>query len=121
MEGVKEGYQSSSYSKWDCKYRVVFKKRRKALCGQVRHHLKGISHALAQQKECHILERHLLPDHVHMCITIPPKRAVTSLIGFLEGKSAVGVARQLEGKEGNLIGGSTFGLGDTRYQPLALN
>lgn len=83
MEEVKQGYQSLSHSKWDCKYHIVFipKKRRRALFGQVRRHLGKIFHALAQQKECQILEGHLLPDHVHMCIAIPPKHPVASVIG----------------------------------------
>jgi len=52
MEEVKQGYQSLSHSKWDCKYHIVFipKKRRRALFGQVRRHLGKIFHALAQQK-----------------------------------------------------------------------
>jgi putative transposase len=106
MEEVKQGYQSLSHSKWICKYHVVFipKKRWKALFGRVRRHLGGIFHALAQQKECQILERHLLPDHVHMCITISPKHPVASVIGFLKGKSAIAVARQFGGKERNFMG-----------------
>jgi len=106
MEEVKQGYQSLSHSKWDCKYHIVFilKKRRKALFGQVRGHLRGILHALAQQKECQILEGHLLPDHVHMCIAILPKHPVASGIGFLKGKSAIAVARQFSGKERNFTG-----------------
>jgi len=66
--------------------------------------LGGIFHALAQQKECQILEGHLLPDHVHMCITIPPKHPVASVIGFLRGKSAIAVPRQFSGKERNFTG-----------------
>ena len=106
MEEVKQDYQSLSHSKWVCKYHVVFipKKRRKALFGQVRRHLGKIFHALAQQKECRILEGHLLPDHVHMCIAIPPKHPVASVIGFLKGKSAIAVARQFSGKERNFTG-----------------
>ena len=106
MEEVKQGYQSLSHSKWDCKYHIGFipQKRRKALFGQVRRHLGEIFHALARQKECQILEGHLLPDHVHMCITIPPKYSVASVIGFLKGKSAIAVARQFSGKERNFIG-----------------
>jgi hypothetical protein len=75
MEGVKQGYQSLSYSKWDCKYHIVFipQNRRKALFGHVRRHLGEIFHARAQQEECQILEGHLLSDHVHMCIAILPK------------------------------------------------
>jgi len=75
MEEVKQGYQSLSHSQGDCKYHIVFipQKRRKALFGQVGRQLGEIFHALARQKECQILEGHMLPDHVHMGIAIPPK------------------------------------------------
>ena len=106
MEESFQGYRSLSHSKWDCKYHVVFipKKRRKTLFGQARRHLGEIFHALARQKECQILEGHLMPDHVHVCIAIPPKYAVASVIGFLKGKSAIAIARQLCGKERNFTG-----------------
>ena len=75
---MSELYQSLSHSKWDCKYHVVFvpKRRRKAIFGQTRQQLRQIFHALARQKECQILEGHLMPDHVHMCTAIPPKHPV---------------------------------------------
>ena len=63
----------------------------------------AIFHALARQKECQILEGHLMPDHVHMCIAIPPKPPVASVVGFLKGKSAIAIAR-LCGKERNFSG-----------------
>ena len=59
---------------------------------------------LARQKEGRIVEGHLLADHVHMCIEIPPKHAVASIIGFLKGKSAVAIARQFGGKLKNFTG-----------------
>ena len=106
MEENIQGYRSLSHSKWDRKYHVVFipKKRRKALFGQVRRQLRDIFHALARQKECQILEGHLMVDHVHMCIAIPPKYAVASVIGFLKGKSAIAIAREVCGKERNFTG-----------------
>ena len=106
MEESFQGYRSLSHSKWDWKYHVVFipKKRRKALFGQARRHLGEIFHALARQKECQILEGHLMPDHVHVCIAIPPKYAVASVIGSLKGKSAIAIAKQLCGKERNFTG-----------------
>jgi putative transposase len=106
MEENVQGYRSLSHSKWDCKYHVVFipKRRRKALFGQVRRQLRDIFHALARQKECQILEGHLMSDHVHMCIAIPPKYAVASVIGFLKGKSAIAIAREVCGKERNFTG-----------------
>ena len=89
----------------DCKYHVVFvpKRRRKVLFGQMRKQLGQIFHSLAKQKECQIIEGHLMPDHVHICIAIPPKHPVSSVIGFLKGKSAIAVAR-LQGKERNFTG-----------------
>ena len=102
---MSELYQSLSHSKWDCKYHVVFvpKRRRKAIFGQTRRHLGQIFHSLARQKECQILGGHLMPDHVHMCIAIPPKHPVASVIGFLKGKSAIAIAR-LGGRERNFTG-----------------
>jgi len=98
-------YQSLAHSKWDCKYHVVFvpKGRRKVIFGKLRQQLGAIFHALAKQKECQIVEGHLMPDHVHICIAIPPKHAVASVIGFLKGKSAIAIAR-LCGKERNFSG-----------------
>ena len=98
-------YQRLAHSSWDCKYHVVFvpKRRRKVLFGQARRKLGEVFHALARQKECQIIEGHLLPDHVHMCIAIPPKYPVASVIGFLKGKSAIAMAR-LYGKERNFTG-----------------
>ena len=87
-------HQSLSHSRWDCKYHVVFvpKRRRKVLFGKTRRHLGEIFQAWARQKECQILDGHLMPDHVHMCIAIPPKHPVASVIGFLKGKSAIAVS-----------------------------
>jgi putative transposase len=106
MEENVQGYRSLSHSKWDCKYHVVFipKKRRKALFGQVRGQLRDIFHALARQKECQILEGHLMSDHVHMYIAIPSKYAVASVIRFSKGKSEIAVAREVCGKERNFTG-----------------
>ena len=102
---MSEVYQSLSHSKWDCKYHVVFvpKKRRKAIFGPIRRQLGPILQSLAKQKECQIIEGHLMPDHVHMCIAMPPKHSVASVIGFLKGKSAIAIAR-LGGKERNFSG-----------------
>ena len=98
--------KSLAHSRWDCKYHVVFipKYRRKAIYGEVRKMLGEIFHELARQKECRIVEGHLLPDHVHMCLEIPPKHAVASVIGFLKGKSALAIARCMPEKERNFTG-----------------
>lgn len=101
-----EFYQSLSHSKWDCKYHVVFvpKYRHKATFLEIHRFLGPVFHELARQKECRIVEGHLLPEHVHMCIEIPPKHSVASVIGFLKGKSAIAIARQFRGKQRNLEG-----------------
>ena len=110
---MSELYQSLSHSKWDCKYHVVFvpKYRRKVMFGEIRKFLGPIFHELARQKECQIVEGHLMSDHVHMCIAIPPKYAVASVIGFLKGKSAIAIARQFKGKQRNFSGESFWARG----------
>src|SRR5262249_19503348 len=102
---MSEIYQSLSHLKWDCKYHVVFvfKRRWKAIFGQTRRQLGAVFHALARQKECQIIEGHLMPDHVHMCIAILFKHLVVSVIGFLKGKSVI-VIVCLCGKERNFVG-----------------
>lgn len=103
---MSEPYQSLSHSKWNCKYHIVFvpKMRRKMVFGQIRIQLGPIFHELARQKECRILEGHLMPDHVRMCIEVPPKYPVASVIGFLKGKSAIAIAREFGGKQRNFTG-----------------
>jgi putative transposase len=81
-------YESLSHSKWECKYHVVFipKCRRKVLYGNLRQHLGEVFRKLAEQKECRIEEGHLLSDHVHMMISIPPKHAVSTVVGYMKGQ-----------------------------------
>jgi putative transposase len=99
-------WKSLAHSRGECKYPVVFipKYRRKALYGEIRQSLGAIFHELARQKECRIVEGHLLADHVHLCIEIPPKDAVASVVGFLKGKSSLAIARQFGGKMKNFTG-----------------
>lgn len=99
-------YHSLAHSKWDCKYHLVFvpKYRRKVLYGRIRRELGPILHELAKQKGCRIIEGHIMPDHVHMCIEIPPKLAVSQVIGFIKGKSAIAIARKFGGKQRNFNG-----------------
>jgi putative transposase len=101
-----ETYKSLTHSKYDCKYHVVFvpKCRKKALFGKIREYLKGVFHELARQKGCEIISGHIAMDHVHMCIMIPPKLAVSEVIGYLKGKSAISVARQFGDKQRNFNG-----------------
>jgi putative transposase len=99
-------YNSLSHSKWDCVYHIIFipKMRKKVIYGAKREALKQILHTLANQKDCKIVEGYLMPDHVHMLIEIPPKIAVSSIVGFLKGKSAIIMAREFGGKQRNFNG-----------------
>lgn len=101
-----QDYHSLSHTKWDCKYHVVFipKRRKKAIFGAIRKHLGEILHELAKQKECKILEGHLMSDHVHMCISIPPKYSVANVVGYIKGKSAISIARRFNGRTRNFSG-----------------
>src|ERR1035441_1661696 len=106
-------YESLRHSKWECKYHVVFipKGRRKALYGDLRKYLGEVLRKLAEQKESRIEEGHLLPDHVHMMISIPPKYAVAQVIGFIKGKSAIHLARVYGGRKQNFVGQSFWARG----------
>ena len=99
-------YESLSHTKWDCKYHVVFipKCRRRTIYGELRQHLGEVFRRLAQQKESRIEEGHLLADHVHMLISIPPKYAVSQVVGFIKGKSALHLARVYGEKKRNFVG-----------------
>ena len=99
-------YQSLSHTKWDCKHHVIFipKYRRRALYGQLRRHLGEVFRKLAEQKESRIEEGHLMPDHVHMMIAIPPKYAVSQVVGFIKGKSAIHLARSYAERSRNFVG-----------------
>src|SRR3989338_557568 len=99
-------YESLAHSKWDCKYHVVFipKGRKKDLYGNIRKYLGQVFHELAAHRECKILEGHMVQDHVHMMIKIPPKYSVSEVIGYIKGKSAIAVARQFGGKKRNFNG-----------------
>src|SRR5215467_2990966 len=99
-------YESLSHTKWECKYHVVFipKYRRKTLYGELRQHLGEVFRNLAKQKECLIVEGHMMLDHVHMLISIPPKHAVSQVVGFIKGKSAIHLARVYGGKKRNFVG-----------------
>ncbi|MFC1652420.1 IS200/IS605 family transposase [Planctomycetota bacterium] len=101
-----EQYSSLSHSKWDCKYHVVFvpKDRKKQLYGKIREYLKQALHELAHQRGCQIVEGYMAADHVHMCISIPPKYAVSEIIGYLKDKNAIAVARQFSGRKKNFSG-----------------
>ena len=93
-------------STWDCKYHVVCtpKYRKKVLYGMIRRDLRDVFHRLAKQKECVIESGHLMPDHVHMLIAIPPKHSVSTILGFLKGKSSIWMAQNVANKQRNFAG-----------------
>ena len=105
--------ESLSHAKWECKYHLVFipKCRRKTLYEQLRRHLGKVFRTLAEQRQCRILEGHLMPDHVHMLISIPPKYAVSSVVGFLKGKSAIHLGRVYGERRRNFVGQSFWARG----------
>lgn len=106
-------YESLSHSQWDCKYHVVFvpKYRKKKLYGTIRKYLGPVFRELAKQRECEIIEGHMVQDHVHMLIKIPPKYAISEVIGYIKGKSAIAVARQFGGRKRNFNGESFWARG----------
>jgi putative transposase len=101
-----EEYQSLNHTKWECKYHVVFipKCRRKTLYGELRRHLGQVFRTLTKQKESCVEEGHLMPDHVHMMLLIPPKYAVSQVVGYMKGKSAIHVARTFGERKRNFVG-----------------
>lgn len=103
---MQTSYESLSHSKWDCKYHIVFvpKGRKKVLYGKIRKFLGPVLRELSNQRECKIIEGHMVQDHVHMMIKIPPKYAVSEIIGYIKGKSAIAVARQFGGRKRNFNG-----------------
>lgn len=105
--------ESLSHTKWECKYHIVFipKGRRKVLYGQLRKHLGEVLKGLAQHKESRIEEGHLMPDHVHMMIAIPPKYAVSNVVGYIKGKSAIHLARVYGERKRNFTGQSFWARG----------
>ena len=105
--------RSLAHTTWKCQYHVVFipKYRRKVLYGKLRKELGSIFHELARPKESHIESGGCCPDHVHMLIWIPPKFAVSSVVGYIKGKSAIHVARYFLGKARNYTGQALWARG----------
>ena len=99
-------YESLSHTTWDCKYHVVFipKCRRRTLYQELRRHLGEVFRRLALQKELKVEEGHLMPDHVHMLLSIPPKHAVSQVVGYIKGKSAIHMARVYGERKRNFVG-----------------
>jgi len=105
--------QSLNHTVWECKYHIVWipKYRKKTLFKDLRKYLGETFKDLAEQKECKIEEGHLLPDHVHILISIPPKLSVSKVVGFIKGKSAISIARTYMGRKKNFTGQSFWARG----------
>ncbi len=90
-------WESMSHVRWECKYHVVIvpKYRRKVFYGKLRKQIGAILRDLCRQRGLEILEGHAMADHIHVCLSIPPKYSVSHAIGFLKGKSAVRIHREL--------------------------
>ena len=106
-------YRSLNHSRWECKYHIVFipKYRKKRIFGQIKRYLGEVFHRLARQKESLIEEGHLMSDHVHMMISIPPKYSVAQVIGYIKGKSAIHIAREFANRKRNFVGQSFWARG----------
>ena len=99
-------YESLSHTKWECKYHVIFipKCRRKTLYLGLQQRLGELFRQLAERKQSRIEEGHLMSDHVHMMISIPPKYAVSEVVGYIKGKSAIHLARVYGERKQNFVG-----------------
>jgi putative transposase len=97
---------SLAHTKWTCKYHIVWipKYRKKKLFGDLRCALGPVLRELARQRESEIEEGHMMSDHVHILISIPPKYAVSQVVGYLKGKSAIYIARTYMGRQRNFTG-----------------
>jgi len=105
--------QSLNHTVWDCKYHIVWipKYRKKSLYKDLRQYVGPVLRDLARQKECKIEEGHLMGDHVHILISIPPKYSVSQVVGFIKGKSAISIARNYMGRKKNFTGQSFWARG----------
>ena len=97
---------SLNHSCWECKYHITWipKYRKKKLFAELRQYLGTVLRDLAKDRESEILEGHLLNDHVHILIAIPPKYSVAQVVGYIKGKSAIHIARNYMGRRRNFTG-----------------
>jgi len=110
---MSKDWQSQSHVKWDCKYHVVIvpKYRRRKLYGRFREQVGKILRELCRQKEIGLEEGHAMPDHIHMLLSIPPRYSVAMTLGYLKGKSAIRIHRELAKTQGTLFGRSFWSRG----------
>ena len=99
-------WQGQSHVKWYCKYHIVIvpKYRRRAIFGSLRRQIGGILRDLCMQHGVELVEGHAMGDHIHLCLSIPPKYSVANTVGFLKGKSAIRIYREFMGQRRNFTG-----------------
>jgi putative transposase len=110
---VNSSTENLKHTKWECKYHVVFipKYRRKVMYGEIRRELGPIIRELARQKESEVAEGHLMADHVHIMLSVPPKYSVSGVVGYIKGKSAIAIARKFMDRKKNFVGLSFWARG----------
>jgi putative transposase len=106
MEDAMKDWQSMAHVKWECKYHIVFipKYRKKKLYGRVRRRIGEIFQELCRYRSIDLLEGHAMPDHVHMCLSVPPKYSLSMTIGYIKGKSAIKINREIMGHKRQFTG-----------------
>ena len=99
-------WQSQAHVKWECKYHVVIlpKYRRKVLCGRLRGDIGRVLRELCRYKDVELVEGKAMADHIHMLLSVPPKFSIAMTIGYLKGKSAIRIHRELLRTKGTLFG-----------------
>lgn len=99
-------YQSLSHVRWDCKYHVVIvpKYRKKTIFGPLRKEIGSLLRELFRQKGAEVVEGHAMLDYIHLCVSIPPKHSISSILGFVKGKSAIQIHRKFFHRTKNFTG-----------------
>ena len=99
-------WQSQSHVRWYCRYHIVFvpKYRRRSIYGSLRRNIGGVMRELCRQHEVELVEGHAMADHIHLCLSIPPKYSVANTVGFLKGKSAIRIHREYLGRQRQYTG-----------------
>ena len=99
-------WQSQSHVRWYCRYHIVFvpKYRRRTIYGSLRVNIGRVMRELCRQHEVELVEGHAMSDHMHLCLSIPPKYSVANTIGFLKGKSAIRIHREYLGRQRQYTG-----------------
>ena len=95
-----------NHTSWECKYHLIWipKYRKKRIFGEIRQHLTDVLRDLPKRQDSYVVEGRMMPDHVHMLVSIPPKHSVSRVVGFIKGKSAIHIARHFGGCQRNFAG-----------------